>query len=117
LPSKPYAVPGTVIDDAEIPQGTAIDRFGSPFGSWVSPDGTPFEARALPPDSAVKSYYQYVVDDPTRLPPGFRVEQSQVAPWFQQPGGGIQYRIVGPDGNNASVNDLLDSGYLKDLHE
>jgi hypothetical protein len=32
LPSKPYAVPGTVIDDAEIPQGTAIDRFGSPFG-------------------------------------------------------------------------------------
>jgi hypothetical protein len=71
--AKP-GVPGTVIDDAEIPQGTAVDRFGSPFGSWVSPDGTPFEARALPPDSAVKSYYQYVVDDPTRLPPGLRVE-------------------------------------------
>ncbi|MBP1819306.1 hypothetical protein J3E61_002869 [Mycobacterium sp. OAE908] len=117
LPTKPYAIPGTVIDNAQIPQGTVIDRFGSPFGSWLSPDGTPFPERALPPDSATKSYYQYAVDDPTKLPAGFRIEQSQVAPWFHQPGGGIQYRIIGPDGNDASVNDLLDSGYLKDLHE
>ncbi|WP_102144021.1 TNT domain-containing protein [Mycobacterium hubeiense] len=117
LPSKPYAVPGTVVDNAEIPRGTAIDRFGSPFGSWLSPDGTPFPERALPPDSAAKPYYQYVVDDPTKLPPGFRIEQSEVAPWFHQPGGGIQYRIIGPDGKNAPVNELLDSGFLKDLHE
>jgi hypothetical protein len=47
------------------------------------------------------------------LLPGFRIE---VAPWFNQPGGGIQYRIIGPDRNNAPVNDLLESGYLRDLH-
>jgi hypothetical protein len=117
LPSKPYAIPGTVADHAHIPQGTVIDRFGGPFGSWLSPDGTPFAERALPPDSAMKPYFQYAVDDPAKLPSGFRIEQSQVAPWFHQPGGGIQYRIIGPDGKSASVNDLLESGYLKDLHE
>jgi hypothetical protein len=116
LASKPYAVPGTVVDKADIPQGTVIDRFGSPYGSWLSPDGTPFSERALAPESASKIYNHYVVDDPSLLPPGFRIEQSEVAPWFHQPGGGIQYRIIGPDGNNAAVNDLLDSGYLRDLH-
>lgn len=117
LPEKPYAVPGTVINNAQLEQGTVIDRFGSPYGSWMSPDGTPFPERALPPDSAAKSYYQYVVSDPTKLPPGFHIEQSQVAPWFHQPGGGVQYRIIGPDGKDAPVNALLNSGYLKDLHE
>lgn len=114
LPEKPYAISGTVIDNAELPAGTPMDRFGSPFGAWTSPDGTPFPERALPPDSATKPYYQYVVADPTKLPPGFRIEQSGVAPWFHQPGGGIQYRIIGPDGNSAQVNDLLNSGYLRE---
>lgn len=31
--------------------------------------------------------------------------------------GGVQYRIVGPDGNSAQVNDLLDSGYLRDVND
>lgn len=114
LPDKPYAISGTVIDHAELPAGTPMDRFGSPFGAWTSPEGTPFPERALPPDSATKPYYQYVVADPTKLPPGFRIEQSDVAPWFHQPGGGIQYRIIGPDGKSARVNDLLNSGYLRE---
>jgi hypothetical protein len=113
LPSKPYAVPGTVIDNAEIPQGTVIDRFGHPGGAWLSPDGTPFVERALPPDSAAKPYYQYVVNDPSKLPAGYHIEESKVAPWFHQPGGGVQFRIIGPDGNDAPVQHLLDSQYLK----
>lgn len=48
LPSKPYAVPGTVVDNAEIPQGTVIDRFGYPGGEYLSPQGVPFAERALP---------------------------------------------------------------------
>jgi hypothetical protein len=113
LPSKPYAVPGTVIDNAEIPQGTVIDRFGHPGGAWLSPDGTPFAERALPPDSATKPYHQYVVNDPSKLPAGYHIEESKVAPWFHQPGGGVQFRIIGPDGNDAPVQHLLDSQYLK----
>jgi hypothetical protein len=114
LPSKPYAVPGTVVDNTEIPQGTVIDRFGYPGGAWLSPDGVPFAERALPPDSASKPYYQYVVEDPSKLPPGWRIEQSQAAPWFQQPGGGTQYRIIAPDGVRASVQTLVDWGFLRE---
>ncbi|MGV0788389.1 TNT domain-containing protein [Mycolicibacterium sp. XJ2] len=117
LPSKPYAIPGTVVDHVDIPQGTVIDRFGSEFGSWLSPDETPFAERALPPESAAKPYHRYVVAEPSSLPPGFRIEQSGVAPWFNQPGGGVQYRIIGPDGSNAPVRALLRSGYLEELHE
>ena len=70
LPSKPYAMPGTIVPDAHLPPGTVVDRFGSSQGSYLSPDGVPFAERALPPESALKPYCQYVVDDPTKLPPG-----------------------------------------------
>ncbi len=116
-PEKPYAIPGTVVPDAELPSGTHLARFGYPGGAWLSPEATPFAELALPPGSALKQYFEYVVDDPTRLPPGFHIEQSQVAPWFHQPGGGIQYRVIGPDGANAPVQALIDSGFLKDLYE
>jgi len=114
LPSKPYAIPGTIVPDAHLPPGTVIDRFGSSTGAYLSPEGVPFAERALPPESALKPYCQYIVDDPAKLPPGYHIEQSQAAPWFHQPGGGTQYRIIGPDGENAPVDALLDSGYLKD---
>lgn len=115
LGSKPYAIPGTVVDNADIPRGTVIDRFGYPGGTYLSPQGIPFAERALPPESAFKPYYQYVVDDPSKLPPGWRIEQSQAAPWFNQPGGGTQYRIIAPDGDEASVEALIDWGYLKEV--
>jgi hypothetical protein len=109
---------GTVVPDAELPSGTHLARFGYPGGAWLSPEATPFAELALPPGSALKPYFEYVVvDDPTKLPPGFHIEQSQVAPWFHQPGGGIQYRVIGPDGADAPVQALIDSGFLKDLYE
>jgi Tuberculosis necrotizing toxin len=75
----------------------------------MAPEGTPFAQLALPPDSALKPYFQYVVNEPTALPPGWHIEQSQVAPWFHQPGGGTQYRIIAPPGERASVERLLQS--------
>ncbi len=117
LPTKPYAIPGTVIPDANLQPGTVLERFGHPGGAYLAPDGTPFAELALPPGTAFKPYYQYVVKDPSLLPPGYRIEQSQVAPWFHQPGGGIQYRVIGPDGNGAPVDALTESGYLGDVRE
>jgi hypothetical protein len=114
LPEKPYAIPGTVVPDAHLEPGTVIDRFGYPGGGWLSPEGTPFLERALPPDSAMKPYFTYEVADPSQLPPGWRIEQSNVAPWFHQPGGGVQYRIVAPEGERPSVQTLLDWGYLRE---
>ncbi|KUI34680.1 hypothetical protein AU195_09150 [Mycobacterium sp. IS-1496] len=113
LPSKPYAIPGTVIDNAELPAGTELGRFGYPGGTYLAPEGTPFAELSLPPESAAKPYFRYVVDDPTALPPGWRIEQSQAAPWFHQPGGGTQYRIIAPPGIEPSVDSLRQSGYLK----
>jgi hypothetical protein len=115
LPTKPYAVPGTVIPDANLPADTVLSRFGYPGGSYLAPEGTPFAGLSLPPDSALKPYFQYVVENPRALPPGYHIEQSQVAPWFHQPGGGTQYRIIGPDGKDAPVDALLDSGYLREV--
>nr|WP_234712787.1 TNT domain-containing protein [Mycolicibacterium komanii] len=117
LNSKPYAIPGTIVDNAELSRGTVLDRFGHPGGTYLSPEGVPFAERALPPDSAFKPYYQYVVDDPSKLPPGWRIEQSQAAPWFNQPGGGTQYRIIAPPGMEPSVEALRRAGYLKRLGE
>ena len=114
LPGHIYAIPGTVTD-AHLTPGTVIDRFGSPYGGWLSPEGVPFAERALPPDSALKPYYQYIVKDPAALQPGWRIEQSQAAPWFHQPGGGTQFRIIKPDGTTGSVRDLLRQGVLGEV--
>jgi hypothetical protein len=113
LDTKPYAIPGTIVPDAHLAPGTVIDRFGFPGGGYLSPDGVPFAERALPPESALKPYYQYVVDDPTALPPGWHIEESQAASWFHQPGGGAQYRIIRPDDQTGSVEDLVGFGVLR----
>ncbi len=113
LASKPYAIPGTIIPDAHLPPGAELGRFGHPGGGYLASEGTPFAELSTPPDSALKPYYQYVVNDPTALPPGWHIEQSHAAPWFHQPGGGTQYRIIAPEGQEPSVQELLDWGFLK----
>ena len=111
-PSKPYAIPGTVVPDVQLPYGLVLSRFGYAGGSYLAPDGAFFAQLALPPSSSVAPYFEYVVADPTKIPSGYRIEQSQVAPWFGQPGGGIQYRITGPDGKDAPVQALVSAGFL-----
>ncbi len=115
LASKPYAVPGTVIPDANLRPGTVLGRFGYPGGAYLAQEGTPFAELSLPPGSALKPYFRYIVENPGALPPGYHIEQSQAAPWFQQPGGGTQYRVIAPDGKDASVDALLESGYLREV--
>lgn len=115
LPSKPYAIPGTVVPDVQLSAGTELGRFGYPGGTYLAPEGTPFAELSLPPDSAAKPYFRYVVDDPTALPPGWRIEQSQAAPWFHQPGGGPQFRVIAPEGVQGSTQTLVDWGFLKEV--
>ena len=117
LPSKPYAIPGTVVPNVTLPAGTQISRWGYPNGAFIAPLGTHYQQLALPPSNSVGPYFEYVVANPNNLPPNYQIEQSQAAPWFGQPGGGIQYRIIDEtDPNNpkdGSVQVLLDSGFLK----
>lgn len=85
--------------------GEQIDRFGWDGGRFVSPNGTPYGARALPPGSRDKPYAVYEVT--SRLV----VQRARVAPWFGEPGLGIQYHLP------ASVKDLLGSGHLRRIGE
>ena len=66
--------------------GTIIDRYGdTKRGRFFSPYGTSLEARALPPQATQSPYTAYRVLKP------FEVKSGQIAPWFDQPGEGIQY--------------------------
>lgn len=112
--ANPNYIPGTVVPDVQLPQGFALSRFGFSGGSYLASGGSFFAQLTLAPLSAVFPYFEFVVADPARLPAGYHIEQSQVAPYYGQPGGGMQFHVTfGPNGQDAPVQALLDSGYLK----
>jgi hypothetical protein len=81
--------------------GTRLDRYGAEEGGlFLSPAGTPYGARALPYDASKMPYNQYVVVKP--LP----VAAGRAAPWFDQPGGGVQYK------SDMSIDRLIEEGYI-----
>ena len=81
--------------------GTRIDRYGSEAGTFTSPAGTPFGARSLPSKAAGAPLRGYEVVKP--LP----AQSGAAAPWFGQPGGGMQYEL------GQSVKSLVDQGFLR----
>jgi hypothetical protein len=112
---NPYYVDGTQ-KTVQLKAGKVLQRFGAPFGGFLTDEGTPFDQLALPPLSQTAPFAKYVVKDPAALPPGYRIEQSEVAPYFGQPGRGTQYRVIfttaeGKD-VDGSILALLNSGYL-----
>ncbi|MCV7029364.1 TNT domain-containing protein [Mycobacterium sherrisii] len=115
-PAKPYAIPGTVHDltDAEIKamDGKKLDRIGHPGGEWLAPEGAPYGGRSLPHTSLDKPYYVYTVHADVPLPPGWKIELSRAAPWFGHRGGEPQYLLIPPKDAEASVQELLDIGFL-----
>jgi predicted ribonuclease toxin of YeeF-YezG toxin-antitoxin module len=80
----------------KIKPGTIIDRFGYEGGTFVSPYGVPYEMRALAPETYLKPYKVYVVRKP------IEVQAGKIAPWFDEPGLGIQYEL------DQSVKNLID---------
>jgi RHS repeat-associated protein len=89
---------------ATLSQGSIVDRYGGPGGSYVSPKGTPPAARSLPFGGERRPLNAYEVIKP------FEVEAGRTAPWFDQPGGGIQYSL-----GKRTVQDLVESGHLRPL--
>ena len=91
---------GRSVDEVLQP-GTRIDRYESDFGSFTSPEGIPYEMRAVAPGTKLKPYSVFEVVEP------INVKAGKIAPWFDEPGGGIQYLL--PD----TVDELLDAGALR----
>lgn len=69
---------------------------------WFSPMDTPYEQRAVAPGTDQRPYSQFEVVKPIEA-----VEEGKIAPWFDEPGGGIQYEM--PD----SIANLIEEGYLR----
>lgn len=107
--------PGYTPVPADLPAGTIIDRFGSEWGQYLSPDGTPFAHRALPPETVGGTYTRYIVTGEP-LPPGWNIVKGPVEPAFGQtpPPDAVQYKIVGPDGVQIRVRDLLQENVIRE---
>ncbi|WP_164479116.1 TNT domain-containing protein [Nakamurella sp. s14-144] len=89
-----------------------FDRLGEDTGRFFYPKGEQLRMRSLPPDAASRPYRTYESTD-APLPEGYSLAQSVIAPWFAQPGGGTQFMVIGPEGYEAQILDLIDAGYLR----
>jgi len=85
--------------------GATIDRFGSDKGTFFAPAGTPLADRAMAPDTVGKDLTLTKFEVLKPLP----VAAGDIAPWFDQPGGGIQYKAA------MSAEELVKQGYLKKI--
>jgi hypothetical protein len=86
--------------------GDKIDRLGGESGRYASPAGDSYGHRALPPSNIGRDYHEYEIVKP--LPDS--VTQGEIAPWFEQAGGGTQYYFDKP------IEWYLKNGYLKEVH-
>lgn len=111
FPPNDGAVPGTKVAFDDLDQyikhyGDALDRIGE-NGKYlgVMEDGhpAPWEERALHVDSLGSPYNSYALQS---LPPGWKVEVSEIAPGVGQPGGGLQVRILDDMGKVKTVDEL-----------
>lgn len=117
-PDNAGAVEGTVrqydtLGDLRADLGdVTVDRIGANNGSFLAVEGTPWNMRSLPVNTLGKELHHFEFN---RLPEGYRVEVSEIAPAFGREGGGTQLRIVdAASGRPANVNDLLDAGVLRE---
>lgn len=98
-----------------LPVGRKIDRFESPGGNFFSPLGAPYIERVLPPRNLNNSDgnypYSYHVYEAIKE---LNVTLGPVAPWFEQPGMGTQFKTNGSAAQltvNKFIKELPRSGY------
>ena len=82
--------------------GQLVDRYGHPFGSYVCEEGTGYSQRALPKGTKERGYTVFAIEKDIE-----DVLEGEIAPWFGEVGGGIQYKLP------HDTEFLLDEGYLK----
>ena len=87
--------------ESVILPGTRINRIGSnPTGRYFSPAGATFGEKALPPFMKLQPDSDYI--SLKKIP----IREGLVAPWFDEPGMGIQYYTYLP------MRELEKGGYL-----
>jgi hypothetical protein len=119
FPGNDGAVPHTKVAFSDLDQfkkyfGDQVDRIGEDDGAYlaVMKDGVPasWEERAMHVGSLGDPRNAYSFD---RLPDGWRIEVSEVAPGLGQPGGAAQVRILDHEGKAWTVEKLKERGVLR----
>lgn len=87
--------------------GEKIDRYNSDYGAYYSPEGVSHEARSLFPMNGPYGSpgYRYSVFE-VKKP--FDVQAGPAAPYYGQPGGGVQYYVPG-----TTTKQLMNDGHLE----
>ena len=102
---QPYYPPNSGFAEAPVTKalqpGEMFDRFGLDTGRFASPAGTPAYMRSLPPGATESPYSMFRVLKP------LDVQSGTAAPWFGQPGGGVQYQF------SQSIQSLIKNGYIE----
>lgn len=97
--------------------GSEMDRFGSQYGSFLAPAGLPYAERSIPPQSLDSNPAETCNYHDYKVLKSFAVDAGPIAPWFAQPGGGLQYQLDGSlvPGAPAALNVLwlVNNGYLE----
>jgi hypothetical protein len=90
---------------ATLLKGQILSRYGDDTGSFLAPFGTPFEQLSLPPgkDSLPLNSYEVLMP--------FDVSAGAIAPWYGQPGGGLQFYL-----GIQKVEDLMNQGFLRKIN-
>ena len=97
--------------------GLRMDRYGSEYGGFLAPAGSPYWSRSIPPSNLDGTPPQSCNYHVYRVVRSFAVDAGPIAPWFAQPGGGLQYQLDGSlvPGAPAQLNVLwlVANGYLE----
>lgn len=75
--------------------------------------GTPYGQRSLPPTNLPKTPDDLSVYHVYRVLKDLNLVAGPIAPWFEQPGLGIQFYT----GDNITIKTLLDQGYIKEVND
>lgn len=101
---------------ATLTPGTLVDRYGSEYGAFLAPGGVAYSKRAIPPSNLVGTPASRCNYANYRVLKEFAVTAGPIAPWFGQPGRGIQYQLKGSLVSGApeqlNVLWLVEAGYL-----
>ncbi len=87
-------------EEITLEEGVRIDRYGSDYGYFACPYGISYEERACAPGTDERPYSVFIVEK------SFEVQAGEIAPWFDEPGGGEQYMLP------ETVMTMMEEGYL-----
>lgn len=86
-----------------------IDRLGRTSGSYLGLGGGTFAERGLPPNQVGQNQFWHVNLRPdAKLPAGWSIEVSRIAPAYGQPGGGLQIVVRDAGGSGVKLDRLKD---------